>query len=1854
MRNIGTLKSTSLVTKQFGNVITTSINIASEYRNLHYEISLYSSVFKNPLILSLIFNYQNLFINNGLGKGIQFNYYLKVSYTIDALSLILENAEGVSFVFSFEREDSEGTYVIDYYKNDEMHSTITVYNGVSGFIMSLHTKDGKVITFTPIGNDFYASKIRTRNGDEITITYDSNARITRITNNAYKMEKIDVTYNSQNVDIICYKTNNNNVLVEKGHVVLNYNQNGYITRITTYNTHTSIVPIKDISFSYYINGSGLQIYTIKNELNNLQIEWKINAYGYVMYYKDELGREENFDYQYGDFTTKIIDYLGHETILYDNKNGDRICYRSLFKEMVQYNQYDNINQLEISSNKMYYNPSLNGKLVDINPTITQISYMSVSAGTLPTFLTSYYLPNRCIRLSSSLTAGSKYRLSYLINGNKGEIYSFGIWLKINSYGNADSKVKISMRITGNEGDATTKKSFSKDIIVDVIESTDEYKYYMTSIYAEENFAYLIVDYEFLDNMSSIDTIYDLYDGCMAKLYEYDDRGNEIIVLDGNNLSHNVYNNSNKITFSNGIYYQYDYYGNLIREGSLTGIVTKYQYDEYHNLISQERIKDNQVIKSTQSYINREFVSSKNDENNNDEYYTYSNDFKLTNAYNSVYETAFDYIPANSDKLLRETHYNSNDEIIGKVEYDYRNDYSLDEIETGNNVKYKISYDSYSRDVGLKISNITHITKTYLKKNNKETYIINSIKVGNAQKIINEYDSYDRILLTKYKETELSNEKILFSYVYNDDDSISTISDSLTNTSYAFSYDDNKFPVSYSYSYDNDSNYSYVDENILNGKGAFSFHMCSVDSLSFIDISFSMGKLLDNDFNYYKGVIRNTNNHFLCMFDEFMTDLYNNENTIVDFVQRILLINYNSNDAIPCYNEENLISNCSKDGYLTYYQFGDSIVFNVDNLDTFTTVMGIYFATTGYFYRCNTIRLKLNSNCKIEVYYQSQLINTIDEILILNNWHFIAFSFNKNDNTINVLINGTNHTINVGYSLISQTYIKFGDSISGKITNIILNKAEIIDENTLNNYYMSFRYILALNIAMNDQNGDCAYKSNRKVIHNINYGIIPLENGTTGVWNGNTINATIDTILDIQCIENKNSEFIYNDLAESYAYFAFGQQLTYNLDLNSPSTISIEVNRMFIDENNTIFDIVDNNGIHILLYLVGGIAYLKVGNAVFQSQYNIRIMDINKWHRFTLSFSKQSSLPLIFYNFRVFFDDVLIISGTIRFINDFNSITLNVGTTSQKTDPFNGLMKELIFDNVSTTSDNISAFLNNLPSNIQFINVYGKFNLVDTYRIVDDFNEVFSISYNYKTINIDDNRVRNLLLISEETITTNTLTKIYSYEYDDLNNVTKISSGNDIIAEYEYDAVGRLTKDDYGNYVYDDNGNIQEVLDDSNNLIHSYIYDNNFKDLLIQFDNDVITYDSNNTFNPVSIGNNITLQYRIKNLIEYNNTSTGIHNKYYYDHNGNRVKKEIINSQGLISSITWYYYNSNGQLIYQSNNTIKLLFIYDNNNEIKGFEYNNTKYYYVKNILGVIIYIVNSNGNILVEYEYDAWGNIVSTTDISAINLANINPIRYKEYYYDNDIEMYYCKSRYYVPKWRRWLNADSSDYLDYSNFSTLNLFAYCCNNPVMLIDKTGTDAYVVIDYTSETGLKIVGHARLYYEDADGVWWMTEVYADHLIPKTQNVKIGSRREVLSKISGFEYYPYICDTSSIYPIANLLDGNIFPYEFLKCNCLTYVNTLLKLTGIITFWSNPLDFLPYDIPMFYRFSDSMMPTDFGAIGLKVLLDIFRFSYTSGTKSYIGKWYNYSKVTLSRGGGLYTNYSYTDYSPGIINFFK
>lgn len=108
------------------------------------------------------------------------------------------------------------------------------------------------------------------------------------------------------------------------------------------------------------------------------------------------------------------------------------------------------------------------------------------------------------------------------------------------------------------------------------------------------------------------------------------------------------------------------------------------------------------------------------------------------------------------------------------------------------------------------------------------------------------------------------------------------------------------------------------------------------------------------------------------------------------------------------------------------------------------------------------------------------------------------------------------------------------------------------------------------------------------------------------------------------------------------------------------------------------------------------------------------------------------------------------------------------------------------------------------------------------------------------------------------------------------------------------------------------------------------------------------------------------------------------------------------------------------------------------------------YYYITSLQGDVMYLINNSGTTVASYSYDPYGQIQQTTG----SMAQINPLRYRGYYYDSDTEFYYLQSRYYDAAICRFINADS-----YSSTGQgiigYNMFAYCNNSPVIQADHTG-------------------------------------------------------------------------------------------------------------------------------------------------------------------------------------------------------
>jgi RHS repeat-associated protein len=139
----------------------------------------------------------------------------------------------------------------------------------------------------------------------------------------------------------------------------------------------------------------------------------------------------------------------------------------------------------------------------------------------------------------------------------------------------------------------------------------------------------------------------------------------------------------------------------------------------------------------------------------------------------------------------------------------------------------------------------------------------------------------------------------------------------------------------------------------------------------------------------------------------------------------------------------------------------------------------------------------------------------------------------------------------------------------------------------------------------------------------------------------------------------------------------------------------------------------------------------------------------------------------------------------------------------------------------------------------------------------------------------------------------------------------------------------------------------------------------------------------------------------------------------------------------------------------------LVYQYDASGAIIGFTYHPysgtaTLYFFGKNAQGDVICIYDATGNTVARYNYDAWGACTVAYDNTSIGIANINPIRYRSYYYDTETGWYYLQSRYYDPAVGRFISPDDPSLLGANgDLLSYNLYAYCSNNPANHSDPSG-------------------------------------------------------------------------------------------------------------------------------------------------------------------------------------------------------
>ena len=223
--------------------------------------------------------------------------------------------------------------------------------------------------------------------------------------------------------------------------------------------------------------------------------------------------------------------------------------------------------------------------------------------------------------------------------------------------------------------------------------------------------------------------------------------------------------------------------------------------------------------------------------------------------------------------------------------------------------------------------------------------------------------------------------------------------------------------------------------------------------------------------------------------------------------------------------------------------------------------------------------------------------------------------------------------------------------------------------------------------------------------------------------------------------------------------------------------------------------------------------------------------------------------------------------------------------------------------------------------------------------------------------------------------------------------------------------------------------------------------------MTSYDGQTITYDA--IGNPLQYRDGMTFTWQGRELLSV--TKDGKTVNYTYDSNGQRISKTV-------DGETTDYYVVDGVRIGEHKDGRDIVYMHDEKGDIYGICYDGITHYFVQNVQGDIIGILNTTGTLVAKYEYDAWGNVTAIPVAedgcghavdSPDHIAHVNPFRYRGYYYDAETGFYWLQSRYYDPEVGRYLNADSVIAGVGGSVQGYNLFVYCFNNPVNMSDSSG-------------------------------------------------------------------------------------------------------------------------------------------------------------------------------------------------------
>lgn len=1602
--NRGLKNYTKQLTQTVGNAGTVSVNINKNDANMHIVLPVLKTIGLAPIDLKLIYNYQDRNVDGLFGKGFKLNFYSKLTSSGNSYTML--NADGSRDTY-VEGQTNKETQLVIRGQSDG-------YDNMLGY--QIMDRQGNIIEYSTEQTE-YPKLIKTAT-DSFTLDFIKN--YPTIENGRGDLVRFITSGNK--VEKVVYSRSEAAILI----VELVYDSNNRLISLV-YTDGTGRT-----SKEYALNSTsviyGTDTVTLKDNISTKCVKVTFNSIGEATTVEEGYGNiflsERKITVSYANNKATVTNAKNNSVFYYFDSNGLPLCQIDSQGVAIE-TEFDSTTKRLLAKSAPI--------LVNCPDTIYsgKASYFSKSGVTVADKSCSDEILKKFIGTTSTVKGSGTLTCEIPYSGIPGDNIMAVIWgkqLKSLSQG----KVTVSLNV-GNETDVDF---FKKDV-------ADSYYDFLTlGITANKTFSKIVMQIQ-LENNAEIEICgIHILKKKYGTVYKYDDYGNCTEVENSGKTMALRYNEKSLLTniiSADSSYAENEYNTKNKVERSITAFGTTITnvYDDFNHLVktTMQTADNSRIIETARTYtFDGRFMESVTDEMGKTTKFTHDNYgriIKVLDAMGCVSESNYE-----DNGLLKKL-------ILGTGNVSQSATYNYDQyrliksiILSGERV-YDFVYDDKNNLADILLNDTVLYQFEYDELGNviAEKYGLNS------GKMLFEYNKFGNIVKVKYLAINSKTPQLKYQYEY---DALQLLTRVL----------DGKGNEIVRYAYDHDGN--RISEVINDSK---------IDNIYDVKGNVIAQSRKRGGKSIYQSFERADRSKSEC--PQSLTEGFGQENYLCLFEGHAVLTKGNET-IIPKVTDERILD-IRRDGFLPFidtwssqlsYTFNKSFSNKGFSVQFWFKPEDLYRA--GHLFYCQS-----SSGRIIQVYYQSQkLVLFLDgsEIKTTNQvnegWNFMS---------LNVVNESGRHR----YCLILNGQAVFNDSFSafdfgsnprffigstpkntynfrGEIACMMISIGKTMPQKEIQDFYRTSKdYVIEKSAAdynCIDFSETILYTVNNAIIKN--YEIFPLHNDYVSLKGMKPILAekNLGSQLD------KDRSFHFNLSSYGYAYVADGCPLVYRLDHTNEGTIMM---RAYISQNvgkQYFFEGKDSAGSTLGLYKDSN---GKVCVALKETIIHTGLTFAEKeWHTIGLAFGTEVTSTSLSTTstrkIRVYLDNEVYETATRKSL-DFTGLSYSIGRTMDKIGddnsltggecyPLYGQIEMLIADgNYHTVSS--TQYVATQLDNISCVTARDEFGMLKR-KIVEKRNKgILSKFITYKKRSKNSKYYSNIV-DSEGIWIGNKQTK-RSYVTDDMGRIKSITDATFGGHTYEYDSIGRVIKDDSKSIFYDKDGNITNLCG------VGMEYNNQMRNLITRADGYKVRYDGYDC-NLITGWKSKYFEYFRNQLIEFGTGSAQY--KYAYNHLGQRISKVGPNG-------TTQYVYSGLKLVTEIAQSYQLDFLYDENDELYGFVKDYYDYYfYVKDVLGNILGVVDEDGTVVAKYSYAAYGKTTITLNQSSI--ANINPFRFKCCYQDDESGMYCINGRYYIPEWGRWLTLDKSS-IDFLTVGKHDPYGLNTLSPVMSELKTDIPAYTV-------------------------------------------------------------------------------------------------------------------------------------------------------------------------------------------------